>query len=388
VFTILLPALAACGEPVEEEPLPTDEDIAAWNEAYRDHLAGKADSSKCSGIVVPDQSGFKKHLALTFDDGPSLTNTPQVLKILAAHGAKATFFVNGKNVSSEARRALLKDMVAAGHLIGNHSQNHLQLTKVSEATLRSEVEQTRQVQLAAGATPRYFRFPFGAATCAAKSTVESYGYAVVGWHIDSADWCFASGGGYCPKKTFQYVDDKYRGDLVGYVLSQAKQTGGGVLLFHDIHGYTVSVLDELLDGLEQAGYSFVLPSDQATFPLLNGNTAAKPWIGDPCASDAGCGFLVNSASSKCLTYALASGGAGGFCSAPCEGTCPDRAGKATTFCATVSGKGACVSRASSVNQQCQTIPGTAPTLSTRFLGKSSAAPATVLVCLPKGSQAR
>jgi len=382
-FLATIPLVAAgCGglDPAEEDP---DQAIAdAWNQAYEDQANAKGDSS-CSGVVLPDQSGFNHRVALTFDDGPNLNLTPKVLAILAAHNAKGTFFVNGKGVTSEAHRQLLAKMVAEGHIVGNHSQNHLDLKKVDAGTLDSEIEATHQVLVKAGGQPRFFRFPFGSAGCSQVSALRAKGYAVVGWHIDSADWCYASatgGVGYCDPRTFKWVDDQYRGDMVGNVLAQARATGGGVLLFHDIHANTVNNLDAILTALEQDGFTLVPVSDTETFPLLNGaNPADQPWVGTPCAEDADCAFTVNGVGGSCFTY-----GENGFCTYPCNGTCQDRAGKSVTFCTSLDGQsGMCVAKSSGLNQSCAGIPGTAEVSSDRFIGTSSSPAASAIVCLPK-----
>jgi hypothetical protein len=286
--------------------------------------------------------------------------------------------MNGRNVTTQAHRDLITRMVAAGHLVANHSQHHLDLKKVTEAKLRAEVEATRDVLASAGVTPGFFRFPFGSASCSAAATVREYGYHVTGWHIDSADWCYAAGGGYCAPSTFRYVDDQYRGDIVGYVTSQARRLGGGVILFHDTHAWSVAHLDDVLTALEQEGFTFVRLDDAQTFPKLNGATPpAAPWIGTPCTGDAECAFTAGGASGFCAV----SGGAG-FCSLPCAGYCPDRPGAPATFCVSLDGEsGRCAARAG--GDACAAIPGTAPTSADRWAGDSGAPAATATVCLPR-----
>ena len=72
----------------------------------------------------------------------------------------------------------------------------------------------------------------------------------------------------------------------------------------------------------------------------------------------------------------------GFCSLACEGTCPDRAGSATTFCVeSVDGGGLCAAKAEAANHECADIPGTEPIEMDRFIGDSSAARKTAVVCV-------
>jgi len=358
-----------------------------WEEAFQQTEFGKADSSGCSGVVVPDKNGFAKRVALTFDDGPNPETTPQVLDILKAHGIRGTFFINGMRVTSDAARGVLARELAEGHILANHSQHHLNLKTVGQSKLDSEVKQTHDIILAAGGTPAFFRFPFGSANCSGISLVEGYGYHVTGWHIDSADWCFASGGGYCKPSTFQYVDDQYRHDMVGYVMKQLTAKNGGVVLFHDIHQNTASHLEEIITKLENAGFTFVGVDDTGTFPLLNGELPAPtPFVGDPCKSDADCGFSDSGKNGFCYLYTPSgSSTQSGFCSLPCEGFCPDKGGKAPTFCTSLdnNASGSCVSKADTVNGDCSKIPGTSAQPADRFIGSSPASPSTADVCLPQ-----
>ncbi|OQB17732.1 MAG: Peptidoglycan-N-acetylglucosamine deacetylase [Deltaproteobacteria bacterium ADurb.Bin207] len=369
----------------EESPEATQDEIEAWNSAYEENASGKADSAGCSGVIVPDRNGFNKRIALTFDDGPSLANTQTVAEILEAHGTVGTFFVNGKNIKTQEHKALLKRLKAKGHIIANHTHTHVNMAQASAATVTSEIERTHSLLKELDLKPRFFRFPYGASTCATADKVRSYGYAVTGWHIDSADWCFASstgGVGTCSPSTFKHVPNEFRSDIAGFVLSQAQAKGGGVLLFHDIHTYTVSKLDTILSRLEQNGFKFVPLSDTSTFPLLNGS-APKPsaWVGTPCTDDSQCNFTASGSSGFCWTYDDSNLG---FCSLECNGYCPDKSGTAPTFCTSVDGgqTGQCVSKASEANHQCSDLPGTDPVSAQRFVGTSTASAATALVCLP------
>ncbi|MCA9517926.1 MAG: polysaccharide deacetylase family protein, partial [Myxococcales bacterium] len=363
---------------------------ASFEEAYAQTDLGKEDSGGCSGVVVPDRSGFGKRVALTFDDGPNAVTTPRVLDVLAEHGVKATFFINGSRVTGPAERAVLARIVAEGHILANHSQSHLDLKNASAAKLASEVGKTDAVLRDAGVTPRFFRFPFGSASCSGMSYVKGLGYTVVGWHIDSADWCFATtGGASCPARTFRYVPDAYRSDLLGYVMSQLRAKDGGVILFHDIHASTAAALDGILSALEDAGYAFVQVDDAVYLPRLNGATPPPArFVGAACEADHDCNFSSAVSSGICHRFTPTDGTPAeeiGFCSLPCEGTCPDRVGASPTFCTTLDGgaTGRCVAKSAAVNESCEAIEGTAPAVVARFIGTSSAAAATATACVPR-----
>lgn len=199
------------------------------------------------------------------------------------------------------------------------------------------------------------------------------GYFVTGWHIDSADWCYAAGGGYCKPATFQYVPDSMRRDYKAYVMSQVHSTGGGIILMHDIHQFTVDHLDDVLTTLESEGYTFVRLDNTTVLPRLNGITPPPaPFVGTACTTNAQCGFTGG----RCHPA--------GFCTMSCAGSCADSDGAAPTFCiADTATTGMCVSKAAVQNNQCVALPGTQKVDRPRFIGTSSAAPATATVCAPR-----
>jgi len=374
--------LAACSD--DHEALQT----AGFEEAYAQNELGKTDTGGCSGVVVPDKSAFAKRVTLTFDDGPNPLTTPKVLDILKEHGIQATFFINGSRVRGETERAILRRIIAEGHILANHSQSHLNLKTVSASKLESEIQKTHAEIVAVGVTPRYFRFPFGSASCAGMKRVQDLGYIVTGWHIDTADWCFAkSSTGYCSPSTFRYVPDQFRQSLEGYAMSQVRAKDGGILLFHDIHPNTVAVLPNIIETLEDEGYAFVNLDNQTYFPRLNGVTPpAVKFVGDECAGDLDCNFSGKTSAGLCHNFTPAEAELEtGFCTLPCEGSCPDKAGKSGTFCTTLDdgATGRCVAKSGALNQECAAIFGTQVVTADRFIGTSSAAAASADVCLPE-----
>ena len=368
-----LASLLATSACATEGEVDDGDDGDLMNSAYETQIAGgKADGS-CNGVVVPDRSGFDHHIALTFDDGPNPATTPKIIAILKKHHAPATFFNNGMRYTSPEAKALAAQIAHdPDYMLGNHSQNHLDLAHQTAAKLASEIDQTDVLIRAAGSPAKYFRFPFGSSTCAGVAAVHDRGYIFVGWHIDSADWCFQAGHGTCKPATFKYVPDAMRSDYQAYVLAQAKLTGGGIILMHDIHQFTVDHLDGVLTALEQQGFTFVRIDDTSVFPQLAG-AAPRKALGDACETSMEC------SSNDCH--------AAGFCTQPCEGTCPDTAGRAGTFCiadAQQGRGGICVAKAAPQNQTCARLPDTTNVAMPRYLGNSGATAATATVCAPNG----
>ncbi len=125
-------------------------------------------------------------IALTFDDGPS-ESTPKLLDILARHGVPATFFLCGQN----ARRlpGVARSLIAAGHEPGNHTYSHARLWLRPPGFIRDEVVRgQRAIEEACGASPRWFRAPFGVrwpGLAAAQSEASLMG---VMWTAIGGDW--------------------------------------------------------------------------------------------------------------------------------------------------------------------------------------------------------
>jgi len=267
---LLVSVLAVSCELAQEAP--TEEEIIhGWEEALQDPAReeGKEDSGNCKyAIKVPDLPRGK--IALTFDDGPNRTTTIRVLDVLKAHHAPATFFVLGSKVAGN--EDILQRMVDEGHHAGNHTMTHPNAHQVSLATEKGEVDRTDALIDDFFGGAMYMRFPYGNSTCDARAYVEGLGYHVVGWTIDSCDWDYTDGrAGSCVPEA-AYRDGSM---FIDWVVKEARSTGGGVLLFHDIHANTAGKLDAILTALEAAGFSFVA-LDGGDFPNLNAAATPAP----------------------------------------------------------------------------------------------------------------
>jgi peptidoglycan/xylan/chitin deacetylase (PgdA/CDA1 family) len=377
-------AVACADAPADEDDGDSADLTRLMEQADQAKDVEKADGQSCNGVRVPDRGKFGGKIALTFDDGPNAETTPDVVAILRKYQIPATFFINGMRVN-DATRPILQD-VAADPLfhVGNHTWAHLNLPTLSTTKAASEIDRTTAVLGELGIHPHYLRFPFGSSNCTTAEMARSRGFAITGWHIDSADWCFAAGHGQCPRSIFRYVDDDVRDDLQAAVLRQVKDYNGGIVLFHDIHRNTADHLESIIVALKDAGYTFTGLDDVETFPLLNGSTPKPPaFVGDHCTSDADCSFTdKNGVHAYCHRA--------GFCSLPCEGYCPDMDGRVGTFCAADTGvepaAGLCVVQSVPENGHCADLPGTIDADADRFIGASGAAPRTREVCLPAPPQ--
>lgn len=128
-----------------------------------------------------------EQIALTFDDGPNDAATPELLDVLARHGVRATFFAIGSFVRQ--RREIARAVVAAGHLLGNHTMSHPSLALLSEARVRQQLADCSAVlEDISGGAVRFFRPPFGKRRPAVLRIARELGLAPVTWNVTGYDW--------------------------------------------------------------------------------------------------------------------------------------------------------------------------------------------------------
>jgi peptidoglycan/xylan/chitin deacetylase (PgdA/CDA1 family) len=220
-----------------------------------------------------DQGPFGMRVALTFDDGPNTATTPAILETLRARNIPATFFMLGQRLLSPGAAELAREIHADPLFrVANHTYTHARLTDLDLATAQQEVELTSAEIRAALQDPcyfpRYFRFPQGYSSCETMQMVREHGFAVAGVNIDSMDWCYASTGS-CPSASFPQIRPEHQSDPIGHALAELAESGGGIMLMHDIHARTRDNLPALLDQMLAAGVTFVSLEDVVTLPLLN-----------------------------------------------------------------------------------------------------------------------
>jgi peptidoglycan/xylan/chitin deacetylase (PgdA/CDA1 family) len=140
-------------------------------------------------LIAPQRPG---ELALTFDDGPNPAWTPRLLDLLASHNVHAIFFMVGSH--AQAVPTLVQRVVAAGHLVGNHSWSHPNLAYSSTGRIHEELSRTQQtLEQITGAPVRYFRPPFGARRPEVLRTARRLGMTPVLWNAMTTDWKDPSG---------------------------------------------------------------------------------------------------------------------------------------------------------------------------------------------------
>jgi peptidoglycan/xylan/chitin deacetylase (PgdA/CDA1 family) len=179
-------------------------------------------------------------IALTFDDGPNPIYTPRILAILKKYQVKATFFDVGRLVA--AHPDLTRREYSAGHIIGNHTWTHANLTLLSAAGIQAQLDNaSATIQTTTGVRPLFFRPPYGLYNFQVLAQANYLGITTVMWNVDSRDW------------TLPGVEK-----IVAVVLHATRN--GAILLFHDGGGdrsQTVAALPAIIIGLRQRGFRLV-----------------------------------------------------------------------------------------------------------------------------------
>ncbi len=173
-----------------------------------------APRSQLYGKTFTGTGANRREMALTFDDGPNDPYTLQLLDVLSKYNVKATFFLIGKYVDQ--RPDIVRDIVAAGHEVGNHTYTHPNLIFRSQAELREEIGRCeRALNNAVGHKhAALFRPPFGARRPAVLRTVRKLGMEPIMWSVTAYDWS---------AKSSEQIERKVRKQV----------QGGDVILLHD-----------------------------------------------------------------------------------------------------------------------------------------------------------
>lgn len=191
-----------------------------------------------AGRDLPVMKTYEKIVAITFDDGPSGMYTEQLLDGLKQRGVKATFFLIGENI--EGREKIVKRMYEEGHIIGNHTYSHVELTKMEYGECQAEIERTNVlIESITGQRVKYIRPPCGTWD---EKLLYDINMEPVFWDIDPVDWN--------TRDVFAMVEK---------VVSSVRDRD--IILFHDIYDTSVTAALEVIDRLKSMGYVFVTVED-------------------------------------------------------------------------------------------------------------------------------
>ena len=189
-------------------------------------------------IVVKTANGLQdediRKIAITFDDGPHPSYTEQLLDGLKERGVHATFFVTGEH--AKLHPDIIKRMHEEGHLIGNHTYSHIQLTSKNREKFKQELIDTNAViQEITGEEVEYVRPPYGSWD---KSFEKELNMFPVLWTVDPMDWCSSNVS--C---------------ITRKILDKAEEND--IILMHDYFDTSVTAALKAIDELQEEGYTFV-----------------------------------------------------------------------------------------------------------------------------------
>lgn len=184
---------------------------------------------------TPDSNSTEvRRIALTFDDGPHPVYTEELLDALKERGVTATFFVTGEH--AQLHPDIIKRMHDEGHLIGNHTYSHIQLTSSNKDTFQNELIQTNKILYdITGDEVQYVRPPYG--SWDKKIETELNMFPVL-WNVDPLDWCTSNA------------------DRVANAVIK-KVSDNDIVLMHDYYDSSVDAAIMIVDELKRQGYEFV-----------------------------------------------------------------------------------------------------------------------------------
>lgn len=199
--------------------------------------------------------------ALTFDDGPHPHFTPKLLDLLAQYGVKATFFMVGEKAAKH--KDIVQEVLAQGHIIGNHSWSHPSFIEISRGEQRAEVRRCEHALHLTGR--RLFRPPYGHQNLRSRMVLFFLHYQVIGWNGTAQDWLAQTPGEIAEKLKRQIRP-------------------GSIILLHDAI-YRSRLLEPqydrqpMLEGLKMVLDSLTQQYRFVTIPslLTYGRPVYKPW---------------------------------------------------------------------------------------------------------------
>lgn len=191
------------------------------------------------GRIVPRVETSQRLVALTFDDGPTRDGTAEVLRILRERNVRATFFVTGGELEQNMDAG--REIVAAGHELGNHSYSHERMVFVTPSYVRREVERTDELIRTAGhAGEIYFRPPYCKKLLALPFYLSRHDRKTVTWDVEPDS---------------ELPADADAAAITRHVLSKTRP--GSIILLHVMYpsrAETMKAVPLIIEGLERDGY--------------------------------------------------------------------------------------------------------------------------------------
>jgi peptidoglycan-N-acetylglucosamine deacetylase len=206
----------------------------------------KARTFQLMGEIVPRVETAEKVVALTFDDGPTPERTEEILTILKAGDVKATFFLTGAEIQEYPESA--KQIVAAGHEIGNHSFSHQRMVFKTPAFIQREIDNTDKLIRDAGYSGDiHFRSPFGKKFLLLPYYLSQRHKKNIMWDVEP--------------NTFPEID-RDANKIVEYTIANTKP--GSIILLHVMYPgreESMKAVPQIIAGLKERGFAFKTVSE-------------------------------------------------------------------------------------------------------------------------------
>ncbi len=185
-------------------------------------------------------AGEEKVVYLTFDAGYENNHTDKILNVLKENQVPAAFFVVGTYIRDNPE--LIKRMVVEGHIVGNHSMNHPDMTKMDKTAFTKELEDTEKLyqEVTGQAMPKYYRPPRGQYSRESMQMANELGYKTIFWSLAYVDWL--------------QDDQPTKEQAFSKLLPRLHP--GTILLLHSTSATNADILDELIKEYKKMGYEF------------------------------------------------------------------------------------------------------------------------------------
>ncbi len=207
--------------------------LCLWAGGKRQDTTAPASQEVSTGKITGEEDVAKK-IALTFDDGPHPRYTEQLLDGLKERNVVATFFVTGENAQNYPN--IIRREQEEGHLIGNHTYSHIQLSSGNREAFREELVKTNEIlENITGEKVSFVRPPYGSWD---KSFEKELNMFPVLWNIDPMDWC------------------SHNAECIAEKVVE-KAGDGDIILMHDYYDTSVTAALEVVDVLQKRGFQFV-----------------------------------------------------------------------------------------------------------------------------------
>lgn len=194
--------------------------------------------TKHGALFLGDTS--KKELFLTFDNGYENGYTPRILDVLKEKKVPAAFFVTGHYVKDQPE--LIQRMAAEGHIVGNHSWSHPDMSQLSEGNIKTELDKVKeQVEILTGQKEmKYLRPPRGIFSERVLAASKQFGYTNVFWSVAYKDWDV----------------NAQRGSQYAYSEVVKQLHPGAIILLHSVSKDNTEALGSIIEEARRQGYEF------------------------------------------------------------------------------------------------------------------------------------